>query len=256
MCKRPDSSRMWRYRIRSIPALPGHIAAQMTGDISVTKSYQNDIEIVDKHVPLAVAKRDIPIGNPDGTQLSVNEINNAPEGEGGLVGYATTRIRLSYCNLDCEFCDTEFNYAIRMTIDQILEKVKRYSSIWISITGGEPLIRNIVPLCRALKAEGYKLHIETNGTVAPGSELLELIDYWTVSPKTKRVVSELQRIDELKYVVNKQFFEEDVEEDRADHIYLQPQDNDPVYIWQALDVLRRHPTWRLSIQVHKLINLP
>ena len=65
-----------------------------------------------------------------------------------------------------------------------------------------------------------------------------------------------ERISELKYVVGKSFREDRVEEELAEYVYLQPESSEPQYVQKALDVLSRHPRWRLSNRIHKVLGLP
>ena len=111
-------------------------------------------------------------------------------------------------------------------------------------------------MCHALKEAGYRLHIETNGVTKPDLELFDLIEYWTVSPKRRRVIDGFARIDELKYVVGKTFRDDQVEADLADLVYLQPESSKPEYVHKTLEILSRHPDWRLSCRIHKMLQLP
>ena len=70
------------------------------------------------------------------------------------------------------------------------------------------------------------------------------------------IATGLTRITELKYVVGKAFREEYVNEDRAEYIYLQPESSEPRYTQKALEILTRHPNWRLSCRIHKILDLP
>lgn len=206
-------------------------------------------------IPPAPADR-MPLWREDGAVLQVNEIFYSIEGEGHRVGEPTTFVRLAKCNLRCFFCDTEFDSYEEMAVEQIVEEVGRHTAVWVCLTGGEPLGQNIAPLCQALKDAGYRLHIETNGTVDPDPELYNLIEHWTVSPKRREIAEGLTHITELKYIVGKAFREDMVAEDRAAHIYLQPESSKPEYIHKALEILSRHPTWRLSCRIHKVLQLP
>ena len=201
------------------------------------------------------AENNKPVWN-DGQTLQVNEIFYSIEGEGVRVGQPTTFIRLSKCNLRCFFCDTEFDSYAETTLDQILHEVGLHSTKWVCLTGGEPLGQNILPLCETLRSNGYRIHIETNGTIDPNPGLLDLIDHWTVSPKQKVVAEGLRRITELKYVVGKTFSEEQVDENRAEHVFLQPESSKPEFLHKTLEILTRHPNWRLSCRIHKLLHLP
>ena len=191
-----------------------------------------------------------------GETLEINEIFYSIEGEGLRVGQPTTFVRLSKCNLRCNFCDTEFDSFTEMSIHEIIEKVGQYTATWICFTGGEPLGQNIIPLAKSLRDLNYNLHIETNGTLDPKPELLDLIDHWTVSPKRRKIAKGLSRITELKYIVGKHFDEGHVDETRAQYVYLQPESSDPKYTEETLEILKRHPRWRLSYRIHKILNLP
>lgn len=198
----------------------------------------------------------LPQWRADGQVLQVNEIFYSIEGEGGRVGQPTTFVRLAKCNLRCRFCDTEFDSFAEMDLDSIAAEVGRHSAAWVCFTGGEPLGQNLEPLARRLKEAGYRLHLETNGTLSPDPRLFELIEYWTVSPKRHPVAEGFGRITELKYVVGKSFREDRVQEELAGQIYLQPESSEPRHVQKALEVLGRHPHWRLSCRVHQILGLP
>ena len=201
-------------------------------------------------------EKEKPIWREDGQTLQINEIFYSIEGEGVRVGQPTTFVRLSKCNLRCHFCDTEFDSYTELNINEIINEVGLHPAEWICFSGGEPLGQNIEPLARALKDKGYKLHIETNGVTPPNPNLFDLIDHWTVSPKGYPIIDGFQRITELKYVVGKAFREDRVQEELADYIYLQPESSEPRHIQKAMDILTRHPKWRLSCRVHKILDLP
>ena len=204
----------------------------------------------------SASKDQMPVWRGDGAILQINEIFYSIEGEGLRVGQPTTFVRLARCNLRCFFCDTEFDSFREMTISQIVDEVRRHSAKWVCLTGGEPLGQNITPLCRELVSAGFRLHIETNGTIDPDPILCDLIEHWTVSPKRQKIAAGLTHITELKYVVGKAFCENTVDENRAKYIYLQPESSEPQYIHKALDILSRHPNWRLSCRIHKILQLP
>jgi organic radical activating enzyme len=200
--------------------------------------------------------RRLPLWREDGQVLQVNEIFYSIEGEGGRVGQPTTFVRLARCNLRCSFCDTEFDSFAEMDLDTILAEVGRHSAAWVCFTGGEPLGQNLEPLARRLRQAGYRLHVETNGTLSPDPRLFDLIEYWTVSPKRHPVAGGFRHITELKYVVGKSFREDRVQEELAGQIYLQPESSEPRHVQKALEVLGRHPHWRLSCRVHVVLGLP
>ncbi len=192
----------------------------------------------------------------DGQSLQINEIFYSIQGEGSRVGQPTTFVRLAKCNLRCFFCDTEFDAFSEMSLREIVDEVRMHNAEWVSLTGGEPLGQNIAPLCEALRGNGYRLHIETSGSLPPQMELFDLIEHWTVSPKRRSIVDGFERITELKYVVGKAFREDIVKTDRSELIYLQPESSQPEYVIKTLEILQRHPTWRLSCRIHKMLHLP
>ena len=192
----------------------------------------------------------------DGRTLRVNEVFYSIEGEGLRVGEPTTFVRLARCNLCCSFCDTEHESHVETCIEGIRDEVRLHSAKWVCLTGGEPLAQNVAPFCRLLRADGYRVCIETNGSIDPPPELLDLIEHWTVSPKVVHVAQGLIRIAELKYVVGEAFREDMVEEGRAGAVYLQPESGRPEYVQKALEILMRHPDWRLSCRIHKMLHLP
>lgn len=197
----------------------------------------------------------LPVWREAGEILQVNEIFWSIEGEGVRVGEPTTFVRLSRCNLRCPFCDTDFDDHVEMTLAEIAAAVAVHPARWVCLTGGEPLAQNLEPLARRLTAAGYRLHLETNGTLSPDPRLFDLIEHWTVSPKRYPVAPGFQRITELKYVVGRSFREERVQEELARWIYLQPESSEPRYVERSLEILRRHPHWRLSCRVHKWLDL-
>ena len=210
---------------------------------------------------------------------NISEIFVSWQGEGPRVGEKHLFVRFAGCNIRCNYCDTPESLVPveRLRVDLPDGSTKEFANpvgaaqlsalveeccrldpavAMIAITGGEPLGQNLAPLARQLKQGGYQLHIETNGVVAPDPALFALIDHWTVSPKGYPIVEGFAHITELKYVVGKAFREDRVEEDRADHIYLQPESSEPRYVQKALEILSRHPRWRLSTRVHKTLGLP
>jgi len=116
------------------------------------------------------------------------------QGEGPSCGQAAGFVRLGRCNLACSFCDSRHSWdwdhydpaleLCEMTVDDVVARLDAMSVSLIVITGGEPLLqqRQLAPLLELVKARGWRVEVETAGTVAP--TLGEgLVDQWNVSPK-------------------------------------------------------------------------
>ena len=140
--------------------------------------------------------------------MQVNEIfGPSIQGEGRLAGMRTMFLRLSGCNLACIWCDTPYTWNYigtpfqhpekfdpkkevhPMSCDEVLARLKKKGLRKVKalvITGGEPMLQQdeIIQLLKLLKKDSYWVEIETNGTVEPKDELLELIDQINCSPKT------------------------------------------------------------------------
>jgi organic radical activating enzyme len=103
----------------------------------------------------------------DGNRLDITEIFLTFQGEGIYTGFPAVFVRLGGCNLACDFCDTEFDKFSEMAIDDIVLQVKRLipKNNLVVITGGEPMRQNLIPFCQKLITEGFKIQIETNGTL-------------------------------------------------------------------------------------------
>ncbi|AKA73964.1 7-carboxy-7-deazaguanine synthase QueE [Saccharolobus solfataricus] len=114
----------------------------------------------------------------------VIEIFTSIQGEGEVIGIPSNFIRLATCNLRCVWCDTKYSWEIgtEMSIDEIIAKLDKKIKT-TTITGGEPLLQNILPLAKELKSIGHKIVVETNGTIKPSEELRKIIDIFSVSPK-------------------------------------------------------------------------
>lgn len=213
---------------------------------------------------------------------SVKEMYLTLQGEGAQSGRLAVFLRFAGCNLwsgreaDRErgsggcarWCDTQFvgtDGPGGGRFPQAEELAQAVAALWpetekqhalVVCTGGEPLLQLDAALVSALHAQGFAIAVETNGTVLPP----EGIDWLTVSPKAGAPVK-LRRGQELKLVYPQH--EEDAQPEHFvdwdfEHFFLQPLDGpDAAANTQAaLDYCRAHPRWRLSLQTHKLLNIP
>ena len=127
---------------------------------------------------------------------------------------------------------------------------------YVICTGGEPLLQLDAPAINAIKAAGFEVGIETNGTLAAP----EGLDWICVSPKANAAVKQTSG-NELKLVFPQDQPEaqpSQFESLQFQHFFLQPKDDraHAQNIAAAAAYCMKHPKWRLSLQTHKLIGLP
>jgi 7-carboxy-7-deazaguanine synthase len=208
---------------------------------------------------------------------SIKEIFYTLQGEGAHAGRPAVFCRFSGCNLwtgreqdrataTCQFCDTDFvgtdgegggkfrdASSLAATIDSLWPG-SYPASKYVVFTGGEPLLQLDAALIDAMHGVGFTIAIETNGTlpVPPG------VDWICVSPKVGSTLV-VHRGDEIKVVIPQ------AGQDLADYQHLdfanyfvQPMDG-PLAVFNtqlAIDTCRRNPQWKLSLQTHKLLQIP
>lgn len=193
--------------------------------------------------------------------MKVNEIFYSLQGEGLQAGTPAVFVRLSGCNLQCPFCDTVHDSGREMSEDEVVAEVKRHAATLVVMTGGEPSLQLTASLVDALHAAGRTVAVETNGT----HPLPEGVDWVTLSPKDPwlgpQAAPVLREADELKLVYDGSFEPQEYRHIRIRHgRLLQPCDTGDAE--RNADVMRRtvdyclaHPQWRLSLQVHKILNI-
>lgn len=100
--------------------------------------------------------------------LKINEIYYSIQGESSKTGLPCVFVRLTYCNLRCSYCDTEYAFydGRDMTLDAIVDQVKKYNCKLVEITGGEPLFQDeCLDLMKMLCDEGFGVMLETGGSL-------------------------------------------------------------------------------------------
>lgn len=99
--------------------------------------------------------------------LKINEIFYSIQGESLLAGKPTVFVRTAACNLRCTWCDTGYSFwnGKVMALDEVIAEVKKFTTKYVCVTGGEPLgQRNTIALLQMLLNEGYIVSLETNGS--------------------------------------------------------------------------------------------
>ncbi len=104
--------------------------------------------------------------------LLVNEIYSAICGESRFIGHPCTLIRLTGCHIRCRWCDSahSFTGGRQMPVAAVMAEVQENNFRLALVTGGEPLLqKDLVPLLKALQADGRQVLLETSGTLGPAN---------------------------------------------------------------------------------------
>ncbi|BDQ12155.1 7-carboxy-7-deazaguanine synthase QueE [Sediminibacterium sp. TEGAF015] len=201
---------------------------------------------------------------PVGSKLPVMEAFYTLQGEGAHQGRAAYFIRLGGCDVGCVWCDVKESWDASkhpvIAVEEIVAKASAYPGRLAVITGGEPLLHNLDLLTEALHKQGFETNMETSGS----SPLSGHWDWICLSPKKfKAPLTEvIEKANELKVVIfNKHDFK--WAETYAAQVpsncllYLQPEwDKASEMTPLILEYIKENPQWRLSLQVHKYLNIP
>jgi len=207
---------------------------------------------------------------------AVKEIFYTLQGEGANAGTPAVFCRFAGCNLwsgreadragaVCDFCDTDFvgtdgEGGARFETAQALAAAvaarwpaREERHLFVVCTGGEPLLQLDRAAVDALHAEGFRVAVETNGTVdAPAG-----LDWVCVSPKARAPLA-IRAGDELKLVFPQpEALPERFEDLAFRHFFLQPMDGPAreANTRGAINYCLAHPRWRLSLQSHKIVGI-
>jgi 7-carboxy-7-deazaguanine synthase len=208
---------------------------------------------------------------------SIKEIFYTLQGEGAHAGRPAVFCRFSGCNLwtgreqdrataICTFCDTDFvgtdgerggkfatPEALAAEIDSLWPDSYKASK-YVVFTGGEPLLQLDTALIDSMHAVGFEIAIETNGTLP----VPEGVDWVCVSPKMGSTLA-VSRGSELKVVVPQTAQDLGAYEGLDfEHFFVQPMDG-PLLEHNtrlAIETCKRNPKWKLSLQTHKLLQIP
>ena len=144
--------------------------------------------------------------------MKISEIFKSIQGESSYAGLPCVFVRTSGCNLRCGWCDTSYAFyeGEERSIDSVLEEIRGFGCDCVEITGGEPLLQEeVYPLMKRLLDEGYRLLIETSGSLpidkidrravvimdikCPGSRMSHAV-HW-------ENIRHLKKEDEVKFVI-------------------------------------------------------
>lgn len=194
----------------------------------------------------------------------INEIFYSLQGEGLYTGVPSIFVRFSGCNLQCLKethgfdCDTEFQSGRALSLEELVSEVKTFPCQRIIFTGGEPLLQLDKAICQSFT--GYELAVETNGTIEPEAEVLDRLDWITCSPKVAEHAVRLSRCDELKYVrAYGQGIPKPQKLKSCPNKLISPAFDasilDKKTLQWCMQLVREHPEWRLSLQLHKFLDI-
>ncbi len=204
--------------------------------------------------------------------LTVNEIFYSIQGESTHVGRPCVFVRLTACDLRCSWCDTPyaFHEGTKMSVEEVLEKVRAYGCDVVEVTGGEPLLqKDVYPLMERLLGEGRTVMLETGGHRSASSVpagVHRIIDVkcpgsGEADKNCWSNLDELRPIDEVKFVIKDRSdyeYARRIVRDRALHgrcaaVLFSPvhgvMNNRELAEW----ILADHLPVRLQLQAHKYI---
>ena len=191
--------------------------------------------------------------------LTVNEIFYSLQGEGDRMGDPSIFIRLTQCNLSCDFCDTDFVSGKVMSVSEILDEIRPFGCQWIVWTGGEPTLQLTDEMVAFFKRKGFFQAIETNGT----NRIPAGIDYISCSPKSnfESVKNFIPEVDELRFPMQTGDLLPDISLlPKAKRYFLSPVFEEQRLVCEnvvyCVALIKENPQWSLSLQVHKLIEIP
>ncbi|WP_209332013.1 7-carboxy-7-deazaguanine synthase QueE [Lunatimonas salinarum] len=199
-----------------------------------------------------------------GLKLPLMEAFYTIQGEGRYTGHPAYFIRLGGCDVGCVWCDVKDSWDVSkwpaVDIRDIVAGALQYPGRLVVITGGEPLMHDLGPLTQLLKQHGFKINIETSGAHPFSGEF----DWVCFSPKKFKAPHPgiYKKADELKVVVYHKsdflFAEEHADKVSADCVkLLQPEwSKSSEMLEKIIAYAKSHPSWQISLQTHKFMNIP
>lgn len=201
--------------------------------------------------------------NDKGLYIPVVEEFYSLQGEGRHTGKAAYFVRVGGCEVGCSFCDEMRTWNAKkfpmVDVDEIVARAARYPAKAVVVTGGEPLLYNMGPLCDKMHAHNIQCFLETSGSEPLSGDW----DWICLSPKYGAAPKPevLARADELKVIIGS---EEDFEwaEENAKRVssncllLLQPDWNRcNVIMSRLVNYVLENPKWRVSLQSHKYMQI-
>jgi 7-carboxy-7-deazaguanine synthase len=202
-------------------------------------------------------------------EIPVHEtFQNTIQGEGYWVGTPVDFIRLAGCPVGCPWCDTGYangGMNLPRQVRSFEDLITELRSPRVVISGGEPFIYAQLPaLINHIEATGRTVSIETSGSFwqeISNSVWVTLSPKHHVNPKYPVVPLMWKRASEIKLVIETgkelEFYAEYLTLNPQIPVFLQPEwtQRDRTFPL-VLDLLKQFPHYRLSVQLHKYLNVP
>ena len=200
-------------------------------------------------------------------ELHLNDLFWTFQGEGFHSGRRALFVRMPFCNLSCEWCDTKFNTFHKWEEKALIDFATEEPGDFAVITGGEPMLhKHTSRVLDILHGLHFEVAAESNGTAAP----VKGFDFITVSPKRQSSQKRLPpyfihddifgAASEFKYVVDSKFdFSVLERHDTLDgrRYSLSPEFNDfDLNASKIMEYVKENPEWRISLQTHKWLKIP
>ena len=198
-----------------------------------------------------------------GEMLPLMEEFYTIQGEGYHTGTAAYFIRIGGCDVGCHWCDVKESWNSELhpatAVDAIIENACKYVDT-VVVTGGEPLMWNMVYLTKNLQQQKIKTHIETSGAYPLSGKW----NWICLSPKKNKLPlpAIYKEANELKVIVyNKNDFkfaeEQAAKVNKNCVLFLQPEwSNQKKMTPLIVDYVMSKPQWKISLQTHKYLNIP
>lgn len=199
-----------------------------------------------------------------GLQLPLMEAFYTIQGEGRHTGHAAYFIRLGGCDVGCVWCDVKESWEAGkwpiLPIETIVADALAFPGRLVVITGGEPLLYDLGPLTALLKAKGFSTHLETSGAHPFSGDF----DWVCFSPKKFKAPHPTiySVANELKVVV---YHPSDLDfaamhaakVGEGCELRLQPEwSKTSLRLPELVDYIKSNPSWKISLQTHKFMDIP
>jgi organic radical activating enzyme len=201
----------------------------------------------------------------EGRLLPVMEEFYSLQGEGFNTGKAAYFIRIGGCDVGCHWCDVKESWNAKLhppvEIEGIIRRASSFPAKAVVLTGGEPALYNLIPLCDGLHENDIRIFLETSGAYP----LRGNFDWICLSPKKQQPPTEdiYTKADELKVIIS----DDDDDFNWAVNqggmvggsckLFLQPEwSRIDVMMPKIVDFIMQNPRWQMSLQSHKYMHIP